>query len=221
MTRPSFPTRRAALLGVPLLGVLALGGCSVLPDRPFVPTRRHALTPPRPPGMPPAPGTGQVLLLRGLRAAPGQEVRGLRRIRPDGTLDVAFYEEWLAPPAELAEAALRQWLIASGGFSAVAAPGTRLATPLILEAELTALEALPGAGTARAGLAALLLRESGPLSEAQVLTQRSFTATTPLPPSTAEDAGLAQANAMTAALGNVFAEVERWLVSNVQQTRRR
>ncbi len=215
-TAPRPTPRRAALLGL-----VALGGCSVLPDRPFVPTRRHALSPPRPPGMPQVRNTGQVLLLRTLRAAPGQEVRGLRRIRPDGTLDIAFYEEWLAPPAELAEAALRQWLIAGGGFSAVAAPGTRLATPLILEAELTALEALPGAGTARASVAALLLRESGGLAEARVVAQRSFTATAPLARANAEDAGLVQAAAMSEALGRAFAEMEGWIVSSVAETRRR
>jgi cholesterol transport system auxiliary component len=216
MTRAHSNTRRTALLGL-----LALGGCTVLPDRPFVPTRRHALSPQRPPEMARARSTGQVLLLRAVRAAPGQEVRGLRRIRPNGTLDIAFYEEWLAPPAELAEAALRQWLIAGSGFSAVAAPGTRLATPLILEAELTALEALPEAQIARAGVAALLLREGAGLSEAQVVAQRSFTATAPLARSTPEEAGLAQADGMTAALANVFTELERWLVSSVPQTRRR
>jgi len=216
MTPRPAPSRRAVLLALPLLGA-----CSVLPDRPFVPTRRHALSPQRPAGLPPSPATGQVLLLRSLRAAPGQEVRGLRRIRADGTLDVAFYEEWLAPPGELAEAALRQWLIAGGGFTAVAAPGTRLATPLILEAELTALEALPSAGVARAGLAALLLRESGGLAEARVLAQRSFTATAPLARSSEEGAGIAQAAAMNQALGEVFAALESWIVANVPETRRR
>jgi ABC-type uncharacterized transport system auxiliary subunit len=212
---PPAPRRTA------LLGLLALGGCSVLPDRPFLATRRHTLSPARTPEAPPARATGQVLLLRALRAAPGQEVRGLRRIRPDGTLDIAFYDEWLAPPAELAEAGLRQWLIAGRGFTAVAAPGTRLATPLILEGELTGLEALPGAGIARAAVAALLLRETGLLGEAQVLAQRSFAATAPLAPSSADAAGLAQAVAMNAALGQVFTEMEAWIVSNVPETRRR
>lgn len=213
--RPSLPRR-----GV-LLGLAGLGGCTVLPDRPFVPTRRHALSPTRPAGLPPPRPTGQVLLLRAVRAAPGQEIRGLRRVTATGTLDIAFYEEWLAPPAELAEAALRQWLIAGGGFSAVAAPGTRLSTPLVLEAELTALEAVPEVGEARAGLAALLLREAGALADAQVLAQRSFTATAPLAASTPEEAGLAQAAAMNAAMGRVFAEVEAWITSAVPETRRR
>lgn len=216
MMRLPLPPRRAALLGL-----LGLGGCTVLPDRPFVPTRRHALDPQRPPMAPRPRATGQVLLLRAMRAAPGQESRGLRRVTADGTLDVAFFEEWIAPPAELAEAALRQWLIAGGGFAAIAAPGTRLATPLILEAELTALEALPAAGQARAGIAALLLREGGLLAEAQVLAQRSFTATAPLAPASAEEAGLAQASAMTAALARLFADLEAWLADSVPAPRRR
>lgn len=216
MTRHLSTPRRGALLGL-----IGLGGCSVLPDRPFVPTRRHALSPERPPGLPRPPTTGQVLLLRTMRPAAGQEVRGLRRIAANGTLDIAFYEEWLAPPAELAEAALRQWLIAGGGFSAVAAPGTRLATPLVLEAELTALEALPAQGQARAGVAALLLRETGALGDVQVLAQRSFIATAPLAASTAEEAGLAQAAAMKAALGRVFAELEAWMMASIPEARRR
>lgn len=213
--RLSLPRRGA------VLGLIGLGGCSVLPDRPFVPTRRHALSPERPAGLPRPPATGQVLLLRTMRPAAGQEVRGLRRIAANGTLDIAFYEEWLAPPAELAEAALRQWLIAGGGFSAVAAPGTRLSTPLVLEAELTALEALPTSSQARAGVAALLLRESGALADAQVLAQRSFTATAPLAASTPEEAGLAQASAMNAALARVFAELEDWIIAAIPAARRR
>lgn len=220
MTRRPFP-RPVPLRRAALAGLLGLGACSVLPDRPFVPTRRHALSPARPAGAPRPRATGQVLLLRAVRAAPGQEARGLRRIAENGTLDVAFYEEWLAPPAELAEAALRQWLIAGGGFSAVAAPGTRLPTPLILEAELTSLEAMPAQGMARAGLAALLLREAGPLADARVVAQRSFTATAPLARATGEEAGIAQAAAMTDAMGRVFAELEAWLLSNVAETRRR
>jgi ABC-type uncharacterized transport system auxiliary subunit len=214
-------THRRALLGKAVLALPFLAGCSVLPDRPFVATRRHSLAPVRPPGAAPAQPTGQVLLLRSLRAPPGMDTRGLRRVRPDQTLDIAFYEEWLAAPAELAEAALRQWLIAGRGFTGVASPGTRLGSALILEGELTALEAIPGQGIARASLAALLLREPQGLGEAQVVGQRTFTATAPLPPAEGEAAGLAQANAMEAALGLTFAALESWLVSSVLQMRRR
>ncbi len=199
--------RRTLLLLLPPLAA----ACSVVPDRPYVPIRRHALQPARPQG-PPAAQTGQVLLLRTLRGAPGLEARGLRRVRADGSLEAAFYDEWLAPPADLAEAALRAWLIASGGFSAVAAPGTRLATPLILEAELTALEAQQDRAEAHAGIAALLLREAGGLAEARVLAQRSFIATAPIAPAEPRDAGLRQAEAMQTALGRVFQALESWVL---------
>lgn len=214
-------THRRAWLSQAVLTLPLLAGCTVLPNRPFVETRRHTLAPQRPAGAPPARSTGQVLLLRGLRAPPGMDTRGLRRVRPDQTLDIAFYEEWLAPPAELAEAALRQWLIAGRGFTGIAAPGTRLRTPLILEGELTGLEAIPDQRIARASLATLLLRESDGLGEAQVVGQRSFTGTAPLPPAEGDAAGLAQANAMEAALGLAFAELESWLVSTIPEMRRR
>lgn len=191
-----------------------LGGCSVLPDRPFVETRLHALAPRR--SAPPAPRpVGPALLLRSLGHAPGLEARGLRRVLPDGTLDIAFYEQWLAPPAELAEAALREWLIESRLFAAVAAPGTRLRTPLILEAELSALEALPARGIARAGLGALLLREGDGAGEARVIGQRSFTATAPIPEAPPDRTGQAQATAMAAALAEAFAALEAWLVARL------
>ncbi|MCU0943864.1 MAG: ABC-type transport auxiliary lipoprotein family protein [Rubritepida sp.] len=208
--------RRRGLLALPAL----LAGCSVLPDRPFVATNFHTLAPERP-GAPAARADRPALLLRSLGNAPGLESRGLRRVRPDGTLDIAFYEQWLAPPPELAEAALRAWLIAGRHFAAVAAPGTRSRTPLILEAELTALEALPGEGVARAGLGALLLRDGEGLAEAQVVGQRLFSATAPIAAGPPEAIGQAQAAAMQAALGAVFAELEAWLLARVPVARPR
>ena len=124
-----------------LLGAAALlAGCSVLPDRPYIETMRFPLNPERPPGS----GTARarrVLLVRLMRAAPGQNQRGLRSIRRDGTEATEFYAEWVAPPAEAAEDALRRWLAASLRFVAVVAPGTRARTDLVLEAELTTLVA--------------------------------------------------------------------------------
>ncbi|MCX8133022.1 MAG: ABC-type transport auxiliary lipoprotein family protein [Roseococcus sp.] len=204
---------RRALVAVPLLA----GACSVLPERPFVEARRHPLAPARS-GAPVAAGSGRVLLLRTLRAAPGLEARGLHRVRPDGTRDLAHYEEWLAPPAELAEQALREWLIASGLFAAVAAPGTRLATPLIMEAELTALDYRLAEREARAGLAVLLLRESGGAAEARVIAQRLVSGTAR---GAAEgDPGLVQAAAMAEALRAAFLALEAWLASLLPELRR-
>jgi ABC-type uncharacterized transport system auxiliary subunit len=189
--------RRRLLLALPVLA-----GCSVLPDRPFQESRRYPLAPARPAGLPRRPATGQALLLRTVRAGPGLELRGLRRLRPDGTVEVLPYDEWLAPPADLVEAALRDWLVRSQMFTAVTAPGSRLPASLILEAELTRLDT--DGQSARAELAVLLLREAT-AGNAQVLAQNLFASSQPLGGASAE------AQAMTAALSAVFTDVEAWL----------
>ncbi|MBS7790125.1 membrane integrity-associated transporter subunit PqiC [Roseococcus sp. SDR] len=194
---------RRILLGLPLLA-----GCSVLPDRPFIESQRFALSPRR--EGPPGARLRQALLVRSMRAAPGMEQRGLQRLRGAGQVEVAPYEEWLAPPAELAELALRQWLLASGRFTAVTAPGSRLATFLVLETELVALQVGPDG--ARASLAALLLAQAGGLGDARALGQTVVEGRSPV----ALEAGAAQrAAAMQAALGQAFAALESWIVSLV------
>ncbi|UPY37520.1 ABC-type transport auxiliary lipoprotein family protein [Sediminicoccus sp. KRV36] len=200
---------RRLFLGLPLLGLPLLGGgCSVLPDRPFIDSQRFPLEPRREGS--PAARSRHALLLRTMRAAPGLEQRGLRRVRPDGSVEVAPYEEWLAPPADLAELALRQWLAASGRFTAVTAPGSRLATFLILETELLMLQTGPDG--ARAAMAALLLSQGEGLGEARPRGQTRLEASVPL----AAGAGAAaQASAMQAALGQVMAGLESWLVSTI------
>ncbi len=204
--------KRRLLLTLPLLA----GGCSVLPDRPYLETRRYPLEPRRPASMRRAGAPRGAILLRTLRSGPGMEVRGLRRVNPDGTLNVGFYDEWLAPPVDLVESALREWLIASGTFTAVAAPGSRLSTPLVLEAELVSLQAEPT--QARAGMTALLLAESVGIADPRVLAQRRLEAVVPLP---ADATPADQAAGMQAALGKLFAELESWLVSRVPEIRRR
>lgn len=181
--------------------LLPLTGCSVLPDRPYQEVRRFALAPERPAQATPAPNA-PVLLLRGLRAAPGLEARGLRRVGAGGLMQEDPYAEWAAPPAELAEEALRRWLLASGRFRAVTAPGSRLRAPLVLEAELLRLQVEPGA--ARAGLAALLLAEENGREGARVLGQ--FTAEGRVP--FAGGDAVAEAAAMNAALGAALAGLE-------------
>lgn len=195
---------RRAFLGLPLLAA----GCSVLPDRPFIESQRFALSPQR--EGPPGSRMRHALLLRTMRAAPGQEQRGLRRVMADGRVEVAPYEEWLAPPAELAELALRQWLVASGRFPAVTAPGSRLATFLILETELIALQIEPDG--ARAGVGALLLRQPDGLGDARPLGQALVEARVSVVP---DASAAARAAAMQAALGQAFRQLESWIVSNV------
>lgn len=196
--------RRIFLAMAPLVA-----GCSVLPDRPFIATRRFPLAPTRPADRPRGSGTRPALMIRTMRAAPGLEERGLRRVRADGTLDLAFYDEWLAPPADLAEAALREWLVASRIFAAVAAPGSRLTTPLTLEPQLVALQAEPG--LARAGMSLLLLGDRGGETP-RVIGQRRLEATAPL---AADADAAAQAAAMQAALAQVFTEMERWFTTSI------
>jgi len=189
-----------------------LGACSVLPDRPYQDNTRYPLAPVRPAGgtrpgprSGPRSGTGQALLLRTLRAAPGLEQRGLRRLRPDATVEVLPYDEWIAPPADLLEAALRDWLVRARLFSAVTTPGSRLTANVVLEAELTRLDS--DGRTARAGLAALLLREGG----GRVVAQRAFEAQAPV----SGEGAPAAARAIEAAVARLLGDIETWLASSL------
>lgn len=191
------PCRRALLLA-PLL----LGACSLLPDRPNVPVRRYGLTPRRP-ATAAAPSRAPVLLLRRVRAVPGLQDVGLRRQRADGAYEFLPYEEWIAPPADLADAGLLAWLQASGLFAAVVQTGTRADAALLLELQLTVLETVPASGEARAALGGVLLREDRLTS--RVVTTFSVGGTAPLP---ANATAPQMAQAMEAALGAAFAQVE-------------
>jgi ABC-type uncharacterized transport system auxiliary subunit len=187
-----------------------LAGCAVLPERPNLPVRRFGLAPQRPLRRA-APAEAAVLLIRRIRGVPGLQELGLRRARPDGGYDIAPYDEWLAPPADLAEAALRAWLQASGLFSAVVAPGSRAEHTLVLEAQLTVLEAAPAAGEARAGLAGVLLLERG--LSTRVLLTFDVAGRAPLP---AEADAPAEAAAMEAALADAFARLEERFLTGLR-----
>lgn len=199
--------RRLLLLALPALASLPLGACSVIPDRPYVETRRFPLDPRRD-GPPARRGRGRVLQVRLMRAAPGQDTRGLRTLREDGTISVDFYAEWSAPPVELAEEAMRRWLSASGLFSGVVATGSRVSPDLVLESELTALHADLAKGEAVAGLSVVLLRETG--GDAQLLTQLAIRGTAPLPPQRPLPPELA-AESMNEALASALGVLERGL----------
>jgi uncharacterized lipoprotein YmbA len=188
--------RRRLLLAAPL----ALPACSLLPDRPHVPARRYQLDPRRPAAHPAAAGA-PVLLVRRLRATPGLLDLALRRQRPDGAYEVAAFEEWIAPPADLAEAALRTWLAASGRFAAVVAPGSRAEASLVLEAQLLTLESRPTQAVAE--LAGVLLREER--LSTRLLTSFRVAGEAPLSPGADWPA---QAAAQAAALGLAFGRLE-------------
>jgi len=201
--------RRALLLAFPLTAALA--ACSsVLPDRPYVEVKRFPLTVTRPQG---ASGRGRrVLEVRLMRAAPGMEARGLRSLRPDGTENVDYYAEWIAPPAELAEEGLRRWLSGSGLFSGVVAQGSRARPDFVLECELTELVADLGRREARAGISGVLLRNRD--GDVQVLRQLSVTGTAPLPAPEGKDATLPP-EALAAGMDQAFISALSMLERNI------
>ena len=183
-----------------LAGALALAGCG-LSERPYAEKRQWPLVVRRPSSQPPAQ-RGKVLLVRTIGAAPGLGARGLQSLRPDGSLDVAYYEEWTVPPAESVESDLRQWLADSGRFRAVVAPGSRLNADLVLEGTLTAFLANPSAGTARVTLSVVLLDQRP--NPVKILMQRNFTAEERL--ASADPPAIVQA--LRAALADVLRQVE-------------
>jgi len=172
-----------------LAAATSLAACSVLPARPYQQRREwplevHPRTVPAPPGSP-------VLLVREMAAAPGLEARGLRTLVPDGAERLDYWEEWAVPPSQSVVACLRQWLAASGMFSAVISPGSDLSPDLILETELLAFVGDQQAGRARATISLVLLRPAhGPL------LQRTLTGEAPL----AGTDGAAVAGALQSAL---------------------
>jgi ABC-type uncharacterized transport system auxiliary subunit len=206
--------RRAGLLGLGGLAVEGLAGCSVLPDRPYQETQRFALLPERPQRNPASP-RAPVLLIRAFRAAPGLDLRGLRSLGADGRVTLEYWAEWAAPPADLAEEALRRWLAASGRFGAITAAGSRVRSNYVLEGELVRLQAEPAAGVARAGLSLLLMSQDG-MDEAKVLAPILADGSAPLTARAPE----ALAAAMTAALGAALAMAERAILGAMGGTSR-
>lgn len=184
-----------------LLANAALAACSVLPERPYAERRQWPLLVSRPATLPPRPG-GAVLQVRAMTAGPGVDQRGLMTRAADGSVAVAHYEEWMVPPADGAEAALRDWLAQSGLFSAVIAPGSRLDAAFVLESQLTAFYADLPALQAHAHIGIALLRISGltslPVLQAPVVGLAAMRDASPP----------AQADAMRAALAAAFADIE-------------
>jgi cholesterol transport system auxiliary component len=136
-------------------GVAALGGCSLLPQAPYVQKRDWPLDVRRDAALPPRRG-GRILLVRNVQAAPGLEQRGLQWLQRDGSLHVDFYEQWAVPPAEAVADDLRRWLADAGLFGAVVAAGSRLNADFVLEGEVNTFMADLRTDTARASLAIVL-----------------------------------------------------------------
>ena len=189
--------RRRLLLAAPLF----LAGCG-LSERPYAERRQWPLMPRRPRAESPRP-RAPVLLVRGLRAGPGLEVRGLQSLQPDGSIRTEFYEEWGAPPAQAAEEALRAWLADSGLFAAVLAQGSRMEADQVLEGELTALWTIPATGQAHCALGITLLDQRG--ATPRVRLQNRFAAEAPLSGPTPREAAEAQSAALAATLARIEA----------------
>jgi cholesterol transport system auxiliary component len=185
-----------------LIGGAALAGCSVLPQQPSVQGRDWPLDVHRDPELPPRQ-RGKVLQVRGIRAAPGLDGRGLQWLQADGSVHVDFYEQWAVSPALAVEDDLRRWLMTAGLFRAVVAQGSRLASDPVLEGELTQFSADLKAGTARASLALVLLDQQP--SPIKVLLQKTENAEVKLtgttPPAIVEG--------LRAALVEVLGQAER------------
>jgi cholesterol transport system auxiliary component len=186
-----------------LLAPLALTACgSLLPHQKYIPRVNWPLDPSPPTSLPSATA-GPVLLVRDLIAAPGFDQQGLQSLQPDGSIAVDYYNLWAAPPAQAVTQALITWCQASGEFSAVVSPGSRLTPNLILEGALTELLADLGAGQGRAVLTLVVIRPSIQLgATALPLAQLRLTGTAPL----SGQGAAAQAAAQSAALANVLSQ---------------
>ncbi len=184
-----------------LAGTLSLAGCSLLPSQPYQERRDWPLVVRRPVALPPR-RNGRILLVRTVRAAPELETRGLQWLRQDGSVHVDYYEQWAVPPAQAVDDDLRQWLAASGIYSAVLAPGSRLSADLVLEGELNMFMIDLPAAMARAELTIVLLDQRP--NAAKVKLQQTFKA----------DVKLAGTDvpqfvaALRSALRNVLQEIE-------------
>lgn len=194
--------RRRLLLAAPL----ALSACaSLLPSQKYTPRISWPLQPPPPANMPPAPG-GRVLLVRPITAAPGLEARGLQSLGPDGSLNVDYYNLWAVPPADAVTQALLDWSEASGAFSAVITPGSRLQPDLILEGELTELLADPARSEARAALTLVVIKPGAGAGGAAVpLRQALLRAAVPLSGNAPAVLAAAQSEALSQVLTQAMA----------------
>lgn len=189
---------------------LALAGCSVLPRQTYIPQVNWPLDPP-PPTTRPANPNGPVLLVRDLLAAPGLDEQGVQTLLPNGSLEIGYYNRWAVPPADAATQALATWLLASGQFSAVIGPGSRLTASLILEGELTEFLADESAGHAIAVLTLVVMSNSGSITApSRPLAQSRITGQAPLAGTDAAAAVAALRAALADALGQAVALVTRY-----------
>jgi cholesterol transport system auxiliary component len=190
---------------------LALTACgSLLPQQTYVPRINWPLAPEPPAQNAPNPA-GPVLLLRDITAAPGMDQQGVQILQPNGSLNIDYYNLWAVSPADAATQSLLTWLQASGDFSAVVSPGSRLTASLILEGELTELLADLSTNQATAVLTLVVIKNSDSISAASLpLAQQRITGTAPLTGTTPAAEVAAQRAALANALSQAVTLVTRF-----------
>jgi cholesterol transport system auxiliary component len=190
---------------------LALTACgSLLPQQTYVPRINWPLAPEPPAQNAPNPA-GPVLLLRDITAAPGMDQQGVQILQPNGSLNIDYYNLWAVSPADAATQSLLTWLQASGDFSAVVSPGSRLTASLILEGELTELLADLSTNQATAVLTLVVIKNSDSISAASLpLAQQRITGTAPLTGNTPAAEVAAQRAALANALSQAVTLVTRF-----------
>jgi len=190
-----------------LAGPLALAGCaSILPKQKYIPRTSWPLNP-QPPQSAPANEAGKVVLLRSLDAGPGMSDPSIQTLNPDGSLTTSYYNQWAVAPADAASEVLGTWLTASGAFSAVVPPGSRLSADLIVEGELTELVSDLSRNQARAVLTLVVIQNSN--GNTRPLAQQRIIGTAPLNGS----GYAAQVSAQSAALADAVGQAVRLVTS--------
>ncbi len=186
-----------------LLAPFAFTACaSLLPAQKYIARTNWPLDP-LPPAQNPANPSGPILMVRPITAAPGLDQQGLQSLAPGGSLTIDYYNNWAVQPADAVTQALINWTQASGAFSAVITPGSRLTPTLIVEGEITQFLADPAHAQATAVLTLVLIKPaSGLTTTALPLAQTRITGTAPLTGTTQA----AQATAQSAALANALTQ---------------
>ncbi|GAN79872.1 ABC-type transport auxiliary lipoprotein family protein [Acidocella aminolytica] len=193
-----------------LAAPLSLAACgSVLPKQKYVPRTVWPLQPA--PNTAAQAGKGPVLLVRAVNPAPGLEQRGLQSLTADGNLLVDYYNLWAVPPAEAVTQGLVTWAQASGLFSAVVTPGSRLTPGLIAEGELSELLVDVPANMARVRMTLLVIKPSAASGGfARPLAQVKLAANAPVQGSGAAAQAAAQNAAVAKLLGDAVEQLSRF-----------
>jgi ABC-type uncharacterized transport system auxiliary subunit len=134
-----------------------LAACtSLLPAQPYMTRADWPLAPLPATSVQPDP-RGAVVAVRAITAGPGLDRRGVASIASSGAISYDYYNQWAVDPAAAVTGDLAIWLAASGRFSAVVDPASRLDASLIVEGELTEFVADVRDHTARATLTLTVL----------------------------------------------------------------